>query len=238
MRNRLSSVLHSLRVCPTVYYSPGSPKCQSLAQLMLLETDDLLKRNSREITNRNCMLLILDRRRDWVTPLRTVEHYQAMVNEHFEYQHGVLKLTSLAAKDVMLNELYDDFFSENVFSGFVQIVQETDKFLKAACEEQRNSQKSISSFSGMQNVVEKLPEIQRRWETATKHSNIMELVGEKMKQKRLFQLMKVEAAIIDTKIISSIYEVVKSDLCRRCGTSSCPLTSDWRRNSEYRCFSL
>lgn len=164
------------------------------------------------------MLLILDRRRDWVTPLRTVEHYQAMVNEHFEYRHGVLKLTSLAAKDVMLNELYDDFFSENVFSGFVQIVQETDKFLKAACEEQRHSQKSISSFSGMQNIVEKLPEIQRRWETATKHSNIMELVGEKMKQKRLFQLMKVEAAIIDTKIISSIYEVVKSDLCRRCGT--------------------
>lgn len=207
MRNRLCSVLESLRVAPAVYFSPGSSKCQSLAQLMSLETERLVKSGPREITNKNAMLLILDRKRDWVTPLRTVEHYQAMINEHFEYTHGVVKLSQLSSKNVMLNELHDEFFGENVFSGFVQIVQETDRFLKAACDEQRDSQKSIGTFAGMQNVAEKLPEIQRRWETATKHSNIMEMVGEKMKQNRLFDLLKVENSIVEAKLAANLHEV-------------------------------
>ena len=64
------SLLMSLRVNPTILHSTGSSKCQSLAQLLATDLEAFSKQNKDQMTRQNAVLLIVDRDRDKLTPLR------------------------------------------------------------------------------------------------------------------------------------------------------------------------
>jgi Sec1 family len=201
------TLLASLRVAPSVAYSTGSMKCQGLAQIISVEIDQFRKEYSSELRTTEAMIMIVDRDRDRMTPLRLPWTYQAMMYEHFDYTNGRVKYGGVANKEISLSEEHDHYFKANLYSDFGQTIAQSTKLLKEAAKERNESHGSLNTLAGMEYLVDRLPEIKRKVNLAQRHFEIVETLSEIVKQHKLLDLTRVETEIFDTKLGIHTFDV-------------------------------
>ena len=207
MKTRLMGLLLSLRINPTILFSTGSSKCQSLAQLMAAEFEGFGRQAREQLSQSNATLLIVDRSRDKLTPLRLPWHYLSMIEEHLHLQAGRVKYGGIANKEANLTEAHDKFYQAHLFENFGKAIEKSTAFLKKTSDEQKSHTENLNSLKGLEYVAEKLPDIIRQSNLAQKHYEFIELITEKVKRNRLLDQCGLESEIFDSKLATHTFDV-------------------------------
>lgn len=178
-RNRqgLEAILLSLKRQPTsIRYQASSALAQQLARDVY---EKIVSDQIFHFRNKSCLLLVLDRNDDPVTPLLSQWTYQAMVHELLGLNNNrvILKGAPNVAADleeVVLSSSEDDFFRKNRNSNFGELGEAIQKLLHDYQKEtQMNNPSSLNSIEAMQNFMEKFPELRSQSHNVSKHVAIM-----------------------------------------------------------------
>eukprot|EP01006_Ploeotia_vitrea_P019601 TRINITY_DN51813_c0_g1_i1.p1 TRINITY_DN51813_c0_g1~~TRINITY_DN51813_c0_g1_i1.p1 ORF type:complete len:627 (-),score=93.29 TRINITY_DN51813_c0_g1_i1:1333-3156(-) len=168
----------------------------------------------------SCLLLIMDRSEDPVTPLLTQWTYQAMIHEFFKINNNRVILPSKkkddpssssssydpqqptegeqkdkqADNEVVLSCEYDHFFNKNLYCNWgdlcLNIKQFVDEF-----KAQQNTTSNISSVEDLKNFMHKFPEFKKMGGNVSKHVNLVGAISEEVKQRGLLEISVVEQEI-------------------------------------------
>lgn len=192
----LCGLLLSLKKQPVqIRYSANSACANKLA----VDVHDMILHDQifhfRKMSNRGgCLLLILDRMDDPVTPLLSQWTYQAMIHELLGLNNSrvVLKDAPNISKDleeIVLSREQDDFFKTHLYTNFGDLGEAIQKLLKdyKLTAESHNINK-LSSIESMQNFVEKFPELRRDGHVVSKH---VVLMGELARLVEVCSLMEI-----------------------------------------------
>lgn len=177
-RNRqgVESMLLSLKRQPhAIRYQASSPLAQQLARDV---HESIVSDQIFHFRNSKCLLLILDRVDDPVTPLLSQWTYQAMVHELLGLNNNrvILKGAPNITEDleeVVLSATQDDFFRRNMYANFGELGEAIQKLLQ---DYQRSSQKpnnDLNTIEEMQSFMEKFPELRSQSHNVSKHVAIM-----------------------------------------------------------------
>lgn len=207
MKSKLTSLCASLRIAPTVAYSTGSQKCKNLAQILSAELDELKRTSKGELQEDPSLLMIVDRNRDKLTPLRLPWSYQALIFEHLAYHNGRVTYGGLAHKEVSLSETHDTFYCKNLFENFGKTIENSTTLLKEAAKEHGAQHAALNTLQGMEYLAEKLPEIKKKTNLAQRHFEIVEYISELVREKKLLDISRLESEIIDTKLGVHTFDV-------------------------------
>ncbi|GMH54136.1 hypothetical protein TrST_g5764 [Triparma strigata] len=170
----LSFLLSQKTKLSAVSFPKQSPASRYLAQQVTKEIQDGFYhfRNQRQ-----CHLLVLDRKDDPVTPLLSQWTYQAMVHELLGINDGrvVLKGAPGVKKDleeVVLAVKDDLFYAENRFSNFGEL-GENIRTLLLNYQEEAKANDNITSIEDMQNFMERYPVFRAKSHNVSKHVALM-----------------------------------------------------------------
>ena len=178
-RNRqgLEAIILSLKRQPTAIRYQGS---SALAQQMARDVHEkIVSDQIFHFRNRSCLLLVLDRVDDPITPLLSQWTYQAMVHEllGLNTNRVVLKGAPNVSKEleeVVLSPTEDDFFFKNRHSNFGELGEAIQKLLKDYQNQTQNTNVSnLNSIEEMQNFMERFPELRSQSHNVSKHVAIM-----------------------------------------------------------------
>jgi len=180
-RNRqgLESIILGLKRQPrAIRYQASSALAQQMARDIheQIASDQIF-----HFRNSNCLLIILDRSDDPVTPLLSQWTYQAMVHELLGLNNNrvVLKGAPNVAKD--LEEVVltasadqDDFFRRNRHSNFGELGEAIQKLLQDYQKQtQTHNMNNLNSIEDMQHFMENFPELRSQSHHVSKHVAIM-----------------------------------------------------------------
>lgn len=178
-RNRqgLEAIILALKRQPTSIRYQGS---SALAQQMARDVHErIVSDQIFHFRNRSCLLLILDRVDDPITPLLSQWTYQAMVHEllGLNTNRVVLKGAPNVSKEleeVVLSPTEDDFFLKNRHSNFGELGEAIQKLLKDYQNQTQTANASnLNTIEDMQNFMEKFPELSSQSHNVSKHVAIM-----------------------------------------------------------------
>lgn len=181
-RNRqgLEAILLALKRQPTmIRYQASSAFAQQMARDIheKIVSDQIF--HFRSSGRKGCLLLVLDRVDDPVTPLLSQWTYQAMVHELLGLNNNrvILRGAPNVTKDleeVVLSCHQDDFFRLNRHSNFGELGEAIQTLLK---DYQRQTQmhdaSRLNSIEDMQQFMEKFPELRSQSHNVSKHVAIM-----------------------------------------------------------------
>lgn len=225
-------MLSSLRIFPNIHYSTGSKACQSVAQILAAELDSLDPQAKKEFRHTStALLLIIDRTKDQISPLRLPWYYQvrsdlskAMLYEHLDFNHGIVRYGGLAQKEASLSELYDDFYRDSMYDNFGKIIQKSTNFLVAVKNEQQTHTSKGKTLEELEYVAEKLPEIKRNQNLSIKHFEIIECLADLVQRQRLMDMNQTEVQLLEGKVTVNSFDVTQENNARRSGTGWVCLT--------------
>jgi vacuolar protein sorting-associated protein 45 len=214
-KSKLLSLLSSLRIFPNIHYSSGSKSCQSVAQILSAELDSLDPQSKKDFKHTStALLLIVDRQKDQITPLRLPWYYQvravlsqAMLYEHLDFSHGIVKYGGLAQKEASLSELYDDFYRDNMYDNFGKIIQKSTNFLVAVKNDNQSHATQGKTLEELEYVAEKLPEIKRNQNLSIKHFEIIECLADLVQRFRLMDMNQTEVQLLEGKVTVNSFDV-------------------------------
>lgn len=178
-RNRqgLEAILLSLKRQPTaIRYQASSALAQQMARDV---HEKIVSDQIFHFRNNSCLLLVLDRNDDPVTPLLSQWTYQAMVHELLGLNNNrvVLKAAPNVAADleeVVLSSREDEFFRKNMNSNFGELGEAIQKLLQDYQKQtQMNNPSKLNSIEAMQTFMEKFPELRSQSHNVSKHVVIM-----------------------------------------------------------------
>lgn len=178
-RNRqgMEAILLSLKRQPTAIRYQGS---SALAQQMARDVHEKIVSDQLfHFRNKSCLLLVLDRVDDPVTPLLSQWTYQAMVHELLGLNNNrvVLKGAPNVAKEleeVVLSPVEDEFFRKNRCSNFGELGEAIQKLLRDYQNKTKTANASnLNTIEDMQNFMEKYPELRSQSHNVSKHVAIM-----------------------------------------------------------------
>jgi vacuolar protein sorting-associated protein 45 len=178
-RNRqgLEAMILSLKRQPTAIRYQGS---SALAQQMARDVHEkIVSDQIFHFRNRSCLLLVLDRVDDPITPLLSQWTYQAMVHELLGLNTNRVVLkgapnVSQELEEVVLSPTEDDFFFKNRHSNFGELGEAIQKLLKDYQNQTQTANMSnLNSIEDMQNFMEKFPELRSQSHNVSKHVAIM-----------------------------------------------------------------
>jgi vacuolar protein sorting-associated protein 45 len=193
-RNRqgLEAMILALKRQPSSIRYQGS---SALAQQMARDVHErIVSDQIFHFRNRSCLLLVLDRVDDPVTPLLSQWTYQAMVHELLGLNNNrvVLKGAPNVAKEleeVVLSVTEDDFFQRNMHSNFGELGEAIQKLLKDYQNQTQTANASnLNTIEDMQNFMEKFPELRSQSHNVSKH---VALMGELARLVEVCSLMDV-----------------------------------------------
>lgn len=181
-RNRqgLEAILLSLKKQPNVIrYQASSAFAQQMARDVheRIVSDQIF--HFRSNSRRGCLLLILDRVDDPVTPLLSQWTYQAMVHELLGLNNNrvILRGAPNITKDleeVVLSSHQDDFFRANRYSNFGELGEAIQKLLKDYQKQTiKHDASNLNTIEDMQQFMERFPELRSQSHNVSKHVAIM-----------------------------------------------------------------
>ncbi len=196
-RNRqgLEAMLLALKRQPTmIRYQASSAFAQQMARDVheRIVSDQIF--HFRSSGRRGCLLLVLDRVDDPVTPLLSQWTYQAMVHELLGLNNNrvILRGAPNIAKEleeVVLSCHQDEFFRTNRHSNFGELGEAIQKLLKDYQNQtQMHDASKLNTIEDMQQFMEKFPELRSQSHNVTKHVAIM---GELARLVEICSLMDV-----------------------------------------------
>jgi vacuolar protein sorting-associated protein 45 len=196
-RNRqgLEAMLLALKRQPTmIRYQASSAFAQQMARDVheRIVSDQIF--HFRSSGRKGCLLLVLDRVDDPVTPLLSQWTYQAMVHELLGLNNNRVILrgapnVSKELEEVVLSCHQDDFFRANRLSNFGELGEAIQKLLKDYQQKtQSHDASNLNSIEAMQQFMEKFPELRSQSHNVSKHVAIM---GELARLVEICSLMDV-----------------------------------------------
>eukprot|EP00916_Digyalum_oweni_P018253 GHVL01030640.1.p1 GENE.GHVL01030640.1~~GHVL01030640.1.p1 ORF type:complete len:587 (+),score=104.11 GHVL01030640.1:50-1810(+) len=185
----------SMRVLPYLRYQKNSDTCQRLAEKILQKFNEersLFDSFPKPNTRGGCVLLILDRREDPVTPLLTQWTYQAMVHELLSIDTNrvdMRKCPNVTEEhhEIVLSSNLDEFFNSHLISNFGDLGASIKSYVEAF-QDNASCQSKINSMEDMQRFVDTYPDFNRLFGNVSKH---VALVHEMSRLVDLHQLLDV-----------------------------------------------
>lgn len=174
---------------------------------MSAELNELKRTCKGQLNEEPSLLMIVDRNRDKLTPLRLPWSYQAMIFEHLAYHNGRVTYGGVAQKEANLSETHDSFYSKNLFENFGKTIDQSTTLLKEAAKEHSAQHAALNTLQGMEYIAEKLPEIKKKTNLAQRHFEIVEYMSELVREKKLLDISRIESEIIDTKLGVHTFDV-------------------------------
>ena len=146
-----------------------------------------------------CVLLLLDRKEDPVTPLLNQWTYQAMIHELIGINKNRVDLKvaldpETKSTEVVLSPDMDAFFSEHLTANFGEMAEALNSLVKDF-QQKTKSQAKVESIEEMQRFVESYPEFRRTSGNVTKHVNVMSELSKMVEVKKLLDVSRLEQDI-------------------------------------------
>uniref|UniRef100_A0A7S4LBG7 Uncharacterized protein n=1 Tax=Eutreptiella gymnastica TaxID=73025 RepID=A0A7S4LBG7_9EUGL len=202
MTSGILAVLLAMKRRPVMRYQAKSTLCERLANNL----KDCIKQESALFDFRardNCLLLLLDRREDPVTPILTQWTYQAMIHELFGITNNRVVINASKKKagpssdgeasdnEVVLSGEQDLFFEKNMFSNWgdlcLRLKQFVDEF-KAKSDQTSN----IQSIEEMKNFMRDYPKFREMSGNVSKHVNLVGEMSERINERDLLNVSVLE----------------------------------------------
>jgi len=197
MVDGLSAIILSTRKYPTIRYQKSSEVTYRLAEELIsnMQNEHDLFNGAAKHTG-NCILLILDRKEDPVTPLLNQWTYQAMVHELLGIRENRVDMSktpgiSSNLKNIVLSQNSDDFFSENIDENFGDLAMNI-KDLVEKYKHQTNSKQNLDSLDDMQRFLEDYPEFRRLSNNVSKHVAICQELSRLAEERQLLSISEIE----------------------------------------------
>ncbi|CAI5455891.1 unnamed protein product [Caenorhabditis angaria] len=190
IKQSIIALLLQLKKNPAIRYQASSSNCSKLAD----EVSQVIRRENTlfETAQSDVVLLILERSQDVVTPLLNQWTYEAMIHELIGITNNRVNVEN---QSMVLSELYDDFFTENIISNFGEIGQNI-KTLISEFQEQSKINKNLESISDMKKFVEDYPQFKKISGTVTKHVALVGELSKIVQQNNLLEISEVEQSIV------------------------------------------
>ena len=224
------AALLSLRVKPYIRHSANkSDRARNLArkvQQRISKMSDCFDRRG----GARCLLLIMDRHDDPITPLLQQFSYQAMVHEltakgirfnrvvmeseEAKYnKDGVKTGMTVKKTEVTMNPMTDmEFFGKHMHEKFTDVI---DAFKEATEETKRiNAQvqqlRSSGQIADVQELLTRLPAVKSKERTAKKHSEVLNHLMNKMEDIGLKKLSKTQQEIANPALGAGASELFRT----------------------------
>ena len=157
------SAMKALNRYPVVKYQASSELCDTLAQ-----------RCSRLLASSHdtdCLLLIVDRRDDPVSPLLNQWTYQAMIHELVGITNGKVEVGSAASSAAFtLSSGRDKFFAENMFATYDRLLTSVDT-LKS--EYKKTTDIKLDTIAEMKKAIANMAKAKEVTELFKKHISLV-----------------------------------------------------------------
>ena len=200
----LASLLALKRRPTCVRYQRNSGACQSVAQNV---TQGMVKESDLfHFTHGPCVLLVIDRWADPVTPLLLPWTYQAMVHEYITIDRNLIVLdkgedTRALKKrednEYVLSSGQDAFFARQQYANWGELCVATKEIADAyqATIDRKEVVMSTGSLDDVKALMQQVPEVLRVKGTANKHLSIVLDIREKMRRRGLTDIGQLEQDI-------------------------------------------
>lgn len=208
----LIALLLSLKKNPVIRYQQNSKICRNLS----LKIEELINKESSlfDFSQNNCLLLILDRRCDPVTPLLNQWTYQAMVHELLTINNNRVNLSHIQSvpkelSEVVLSAEQDPFYAENIFLNYGEIGQNIKQLMETFQLKVKSHQK-IESIADMKNFVETYPQFKKMSGNVFKHVTVVGELSSMVAKHNLLEVSEIEQEIASQNDHSSHLQSIKS----------------------------
>ncbi|XP_060535009.1 vacuolar protein sorting-associated protein 45 [Cylas formicarius] len=191
----LVAVLLSLKKAPVIRYQANS----TLARDLGARVDETVNKESSLFAfgpNGSCLLIILDRRDDPITPLLNQWTYQAMVHELLTINNNRVNLSEVPGvskelSEVVLSAEQDPFYAKNIFLNYGEIGQNIKQLMDQFQAKAKSHQK-IESIADMKHFVESYPQFKKLSGNVTKHVTVVGELSSMVSKYHLLDVSEVE----------------------------------------------
>ncbi|MES1922382.1 vacuolar protein sorting-associated protein 45 [Bonamia ostreae] len=189
------SALSLFEMSPTIRYSAFSEESMLLATEIQSELSKSTAVESSSNSNKDGIVLIIDRRIDPLTPLLFPWSYQAMVHEIF----GIVKdkitvLDKQKTRQFVFNDREDPFFAKNKDLNFSQIGIKAKNLVLNFSSSARKSQK-MDSIDQLEHFIENSPDILEKSDLVVRHVKILSELSRSVKNRKLMDVSALEQEI-------------------------------------------
>lgn len=191
----LTAVCLSLKKRPTIRFSTHSGLSKHVAQAIqkiVDEEDDLY-----QSLDDQCVLLLLDRRSDPVTPLLNQWTYEAMIHELMGIESNRVDLTKVVVREnnedheIVLNTQEDPFWKANLFTSWGDLSDNIREYL-SGFQRERNSRQLQGSLEDMKKFIQKFPDLRKMGAIVEKHIELIHILADKVKSGDLLGVSELE----------------------------------------------
>eukprot|EP00040_Diaphanoeca_grandis_P018523 m.97422 g.97422 ORF g.97422 m.97422 type:complete len:549 (-) comp26976_c0_seq5:151-1797(-) len=160
----LHSVMLALDRFPIVRYQTSSAMCKELAE----RVSRLVAAN----TDTDCLLLVIDRRDDPITPLLNQWTYQAMVHELLGIENGKVNVDS-GKSQIILTSGRDKFFANSMYTTYDVLTHNVQRLVE---EYKKAKDKKLDTLDQMKKFIEEYSKIKEVAESASKHLSLVHAI--------------------------------------------------------------
>lgn len=206
----LIALLLSLKKNPVIRYQENSRMCKDLC----LRLEDVINKESTLFDfSQNCLLLILDRKDDPITPLLNQWTYQAMVHELLTINNNRVNLSHIPGiskelSEVVLSAEQDTFYKDNMFLNYGEIGQNIKQLMEMFQSKAKSHQK-IESIADMKNFVEAYPQFKKMSGNVSKHVTVVGELSSMVNEHNLLNVSEIEQEISSQNDHSSHLQSIK-----------------------------
>ncbi|XP_067931822.1 vacuolar protein sorting-associated protein 45-like [Watersipora subatra] len=195
----LTSVLLSLKKCPTIRYQANSDLTHKLAEAVRQTISKEASLFDFRRTDVPPQLIIIDRKEDPITPLLNQWTYQAMVHELLTIQNNRVSLAHLTnvskeLQDVVLSSEHDEFYAKNFASNFGEIGTKI-KQLMEDFQRRSDQQSKVESIADMKKFIETYPQFKKMSGTVSKHVTLVSELSRLVQAHSLMAVSELEQEI-------------------------------------------
>ena len=209
------SVLLSIRRRPMVRYQGNSAACKAITTLCTQTmADDASLFEFRR--SDECLLLIVDRADDIITPLLTQWTYEAMV--HAEYgldKHKTTIQNNGKDEDINLIPDFDQFFRDNLHANWGDLCTNVKNIVDSYREKSDMKSQATDNLEALKAFMDKMPELRKESIMMGKHASIAAALSKEVKDRNLLEVsfLEQEMACSNTQRnhLDRLLELIEND---------------------------
>lgn len=189
----LFSLICAFKLKASIRFDSGSNACRIIAdalQRQVNSNEDFIRQNAN-----TAQIIILDRRRDPLPPILHSWSYQSMLHEIIGINYNIATLQTNPPTSIVLDERTDEFFAQNLFTGFGEL-GDAIKNLTQTVREQPTNVKDIKSLDELKQYIQSYPILHERQQLASKHANLSGEISKAIKNDDLLNLALLEQSIV------------------------------------------
>jgi len=202
MSSGILAALLAMKRRPIIRYQTSSGLCERLAS----SVKDGIRQEGALFDFRqkdSCLLLIIDRKEDPLTPILTQWTYQAMVHELVGIHNNRVVIGTSHKKEreaeaegespdeVVLSSEQDRFFQKNMFSNWGDLCMRLKQFVDEF-KTKSDQTSNIQSIEEMKNFMKDYPEFRKMSGNVSKHVTLVSDMSEKIAKRDLLEISVLE----------------------------------------------